>query len=66
MVKFYETETTASGESVAAQKAAEIVDVLTETESPVADIVFEKVFAVFVFAVFSLSLYRGGVWPVFW
>jgi hypothetical protein len=43
VVKFYETETTASGESVAAQKAAEIVDVLTEAESPVADIVFEKV-----------------------
>ena len=60
VVKFYETETTASGESVAAQKAAEIVDVLTEAESPVADIVFEKVSAVFFSCVFFLTTPRLG------
>tara|TARA_X000000368_G_scaffold387780_1_gene348786 strand:- start:599 stop:1258 length:660 start_codon:yes stop_codon:yes gene_type:complete len=43
VVKFYETETTDTGESVAAQKATQIVDALTEVESPVAGILFEKV-----------------------
>ena len=43
LIKFYETEETETGESVAQQKAAEIVDAITDIESSVADVVFEKV-----------------------
>ena len=61
VVKFYETETTDTGESVAAQKAAEIVDALTEVESPVADILFEKVtmhfLLCFFFCLLNLEIY---------
>ena len=59
VVKFYETETTDTGESVAAQKAAEIVDVLTEAESPVADILFEKVTTHFLLC-FCLVCFKLG------
>lgn len=43
LIKFYEKEESETGESVAQQKAAEIVDAITDIESSVADVVFEKV-----------------------
>ena len=43
IVKFYETETDDQGESVAAKKASEIVDAITDVEAATADVVFEKV-----------------------